>query len=362
MEITIVSAFFYPEITPRSFRTTELVKELVNRGYDVKLYIPKRDFDYTEFRKKYPVDICYFSKEQTGGIKLPVGNSIIKKGIRYIYYQFCHYTEYPQIKYVNEVYNALKGTKHNVIISIAAPHSIHWGVAKAIKNDSTLCNRWIADCGDPFMGDQVTKRPFYFKSKEMLFCKHADYITVPIERAIEAYYQQFRKKIRVIPQGFDFNKKNTVEVKNKVPTFAYAGIFYKGYRDLNSFVELLNRDYSDKMYKLVLYTKPSSLTDSYKSVLGEKLEIRDFIPREELLKVLSRMDFLLNIENAGTAQSPSKLIDYYLTSRPILSVSQKINKEIVSEFMNGEYKNALVLENMERYDIKNVVNEFIKLF
>ncbi len=32
-----------------------------------------------------------------------------------------------------------------------------------------------------------------------------NYITVPIEEAREAYYEEFRNKIRVIPQGFDFS-------------------------------------------------------------------------------------------------------------------------------------------------------------
>lgn len=362
MDITIVSAYFYPEITPRSFRTTELVKELVRRGHSIRLCIPSRDYDYSQFIEEYPIKIKYFSKYQMGTTKLPTGNSIIKKGFRFLYYQLCHFAEYPQIRYVKEIRKVLKNTKQDIIISIAAPHCIHWGVSKAIQVDPGICKKWIADCGDPFMGDQTIKRPFYFKSNEMLFCKLADYITVPIENAIDAYFPEFRGKIRVIPQGFDFKERKVKNIKNDIPTFAYAGILYKGYRDLNSFVEHLSKQYANKPYKFILYTKASSLTDSYKTILGDKLEIREFIPREELLNVLSRMDFLLNIENAGKAQSPSKLIDYYLAARPILSVSKEIDDSVVTEFMNGEYKNALCLENMERFDIVNVVDEFTKLF
>lgn len=362
MEITVISAYFYPEITPRSFRTTELVKELVNRGHKVTLYVPKRDFDYTDFKKQFPVEIKYFSNNQMGNTKLPKGNSIIKRGYRFLYYQLCHYAEYPHIKYVKEIGRILKGTKHNIIISIAAPHCIHWGVAKSIKKNPSLCNRWIADCGDPFMGDQTIKRPFYFKGNEKLFCKLADYITVPIENAIDAYYPEFREKIRIIPQGFDFKVRELKKIRNDIPTFAYAGILYKGYRDLNSFVEHLNDKYYDKEYKFILYTKQSSLTDYYKSILGNKIEVRDFIPREQLLNILSEIDFLLNIENAGKAQSPSKLIDYYLTGRPVLSVGKDINDTVISEFMNHDYRNALVFDNMERYNIVNVVDEFEKLF
>ena len=52
MNILIVSGDFFPNNSPRSFRTTELVKELANRGNEVTLYIPKVDFDYSEFIKK----------------------------------------------------------------------------------------------------------------------------------------------------------------------------------------------------------------------------------------------------------------------------------------------------------------------
>ena len=40
-KILIVSKSFYPEISPRSFRTTELVKEFCRLGHDVTLYTLK---------------------------------------------------------------------------------------------------------------------------------------------------------------------------------------------------------------------------------------------------------------------------------------------------------------------------------
>ena len=362
MNITIISAYFYPEITPRAFRTTELVMEFIRRGYNVTLYIPKRDYVYDEFIRQYPIVIKYFSDYQMASKKLPKGYSLVERGYRYLYYRFSHYTEYPQIQYVKDICKALKGTSHDVIISIAAPHCIHWGVARAIQENSKLCRRWIADCGDPFMGDQTQNHPFYFKRAEKQFCRYADYITIPIESAKDAYYAEFRDKLRVIPQGFDFSIKKSVQVKNSIPTFAYAGALYKGYRDLNNFVELLRKNYSDRAYKFIVYAQKSSLTESYKAILGDKIEIREYIPREELFDVLSKMDFLLNIENAGKVQSPSKLIDYYLIGRPILSVPREIREDIVDEFFNNDYKHALPLENMDQYNIVNVVNEFSQLF
>ena len=41
--ILIVSNACYPELSPRAFRTTELVRELVRRGHRVTLLLPNRE-------------------------------------------------------------------------------------------------------------------------------------------------------------------------------------------------------------------------------------------------------------------------------------------------------------------------------
>ncbi|MDZ7693145.1 MAG: hypothetical protein U5K69_18830 [Balneolaceae bacterium] len=74
------------------------------------------------------------------------------------------------------------------------------------------------------------------------------------------------------------------------------------------------------------------------------------------------MDFLVNFENSTSIQMPSKLIDYYLTGRPVLSVpSQNIDKETVNNFLNGNYSNKVEFNNMDRFRIDNVCNRFLGL-
>ena len=82
MRILIVSGDFYPNNSPRSFRTTELVKEMSKLGHDVTLYIPNFGIDYSEFTEKYPVKIRYF--ERTIEKRKYLGISLIDKVIFYI--------------------------------------------------------------------------------------------------------------------------------------------------------------------------------------------------------------------------------------------------------------------------------------
>src|SRR5690606_24925286 len=135
-------------------------------------------------------------------------------------------TAYPSIKLIPIIKKAIEGEGvFDYLITIAAPHPIHWGAGFVKKR---LSNCWVADCGDPYMLNPFAFHPFYFKWFEKNWCSKADFITVPIEAAKEGYYPEFRDKIRVIPQGFDFSSVKLAEYKpNSVPTFAYAGNCYK---------------------------------------------------------------------------------------------------------------------------------------
>ena len=70
------------------------------------------------------------------------------------------------------------------------------------------------------------------------------------------------------------------------------------------------------------------------------------------------MDFLININNTSNVQSPSKLIDYTLSKRPIFSMSpHQFNSDIFNEFLSANYNQAIQID-VKNYDILNVVKQF----
>ena len=74
------------------------------------------------------------------------------------------------------------------------------------------------------------------------------------------------------------------------------------------------------------------------------------------------MDFLVNIENQSSVQSPSKLIDYAIAGRPVLSVSSTtINPTVINQFLNGDYANRLKLPDLDQFDIRKVASRFLAL-
>lgn len=357
-KILIVTKFFHPDITPRAFRAYELAKELARQGNDVTVLTTERDFDYSDIEREHNLKINATVKNEPkqlagGGLK-----RVIRFGLN-------HFFLYPFIRLSRNIKNSLKKESgYDLLISVAYPYPVHFGVARAKKKNPHLTKTWVADCGDPFSGEQEgrLKQPFYYKTIENWFCKQPDFITIPIEEAKPAYPSLCQDKLRVIPQGFDFNqiKPNYIPGENKVSTFAYAGNLGSGFRDPRPFIDYLDSLGVD--FKFILYTRNQSFLEHHKNKLGDKLEFRAYVPREVLLKELGKMDFLVNLENKNAVQRPSKLIDYALLERPILSIKPtELNKDVIAEFISGDYHNALKVLNIQDYNIKNVANKFLLL-
>ena len=352
--------------SPRSFRTTELVKEFARQGHQVTLYTSKNEQFHPAFEKEYGVTIKNLSSSRLNrfdtsqnGKTFTLLKRILNRGLNLLF-------EFPDIQWMWKVKKVLKfESGYDLMISVAAPHSVHWGVAFARSKKHPIAKSWIADCGDPFMGTVLDtfRKLFYFKYFEKAFCRKADFITVPLEEAKEAYYPEFRQKIRVIPQGFKFDEINvdlSSYSSNGVPKFAYAGTLIPGGRDPSEFLKYLST--VDKEFRFILYTKSRHLVEPWKENMNGKIEIRDYIPREQLLKELSKMDFLVNFENSTALQMPSKLIDYYLTGRPVLSVpSQNFDRDAIDKFLNGDYSKQIDFNNMDRYRIEHVCSRFLEL-
>lgn len=365
-KILIVSRSFYPMNSPRSFRTTELAKEFARQGHNVTVLTTKRP-EHPAFENEHNLMIEDLGQPMWKEVKLTGKGPILlfKRAIR----RFSQLLlEYPNIEYYFKVKKALirkekKREHYDLLISIAVPYSIHWGVAAVWKKKNNIAKTWVADCGDPFMGQEndTFKPAFYFKYVEKWFCKKVDFLTIPVETAIPAYYPEFHYKIKIISQGFNFDEIELAPyVKNEIPHFAYAGGLIPGRRDPKEFLEFLVN--YPQLYKFDIYTQDVGLVQSYADRSQGRIEIKEYMPRRQLLFELSKLDFMVNFENAGEKQMPSKIIDYVIIKKPVLSVNSfNFEQKPVEEFLTGDYSNALKIENPDQYKIENVAKAFLKL-
>ncbi len=361
MKILIISQFTWPHQSPRAFRTAELSEELARLGHDVTVYSVPEGADYDAYTQKKRVKVKPISMRfptNKGGVDYR--NNAIDKAL---YHVFNTLTDYPSIEFKWRARDILENEKGiDLLITIAVPHEIHFGarVAKG-RHPFEFPKCWIADCGDPFMFNPYKKPFFWFAGEEKRWCRLVDYITVPTEQSINGYYPEFRSKIKVIPQGFNFDDINIAEYgPNPVPTFAYTGRFYPGLRDPYKFLDYLLT--LKENFRCIFFIA-SDLPPKYADALGDKLVVNRGWKRKDIIYELSKMDFLLNIPNKGSkVQVPSKLIDYALAKRPVLSVETDfVQQQQFHDFLHGDYSSQMTLPDLDLYNIKNVAKQFLSL-
>ena len=358
--ILIVCSGFYPGTSPRAHRATELAKEFALQGHEVVVLTPENP-KQIDFAKEHQVQIKDLGKLRWKAINFgasKMGSMLTRLAGRLLQLSM----EYPDIEYMFKVKKALQKEKdYDLLISIAVPYPIHWGVALVRNKKHPIANTWIADCGDPYVGDKMDtfKKWFYFKYIEKWFMRKADYITIPIEAAKVGYFVEFHSKIKIIPQGFKISNLPEVDEykPNPIPTFLYAGSLNPVRRDPRPLLDYLTG--LDENFLFYIYTHRFDLVKPYVSGLKGKLVVAGYVPRPELLKKMATMDFLVNFDNNTAVHLPSKLIDYTIVNRPVLNITPNFDKNRLMSFLSGNYSDAMPFADIEPYRIENVCNKFL---
>ena len=363
-KILIVSGEFFPINSPRSFRTTELVKELILQNHEVTVCLPDYP-DRSDFFKEYQCKWINLGELKWKSIPVHTKNGIKIKLLNAFNRLLNLFFEYPNIELLFKINKYLKNENgYDLLISIAVPYPIHWGISFVWNMKKPIAKKWVADCGDPYMGDimDTFRKPFYFKYLEKKFCRQCTNISIPFEGAIHGYYPEFHNKIIVIPQGFNFE-----EIKlrcqpytiNKIPTFSFAGTIFKGGRDPNPFLDFLNSLEMD--FCFYIFTKQTALIEENVKKSKGRIKLMDFIPRNDLISFQSKMDFNLNFENSSQIQLPSKLIELKVIGRRILSINcADFSEEKIIDFLNRNYNQEFQVNNIEQFNIKSVVEKFLQ--
>lgn len=360
MKILIISNHTYPAQGPRAFRTAELSEQLVKMGHEVVLYTVLGKYDYSQYEKETGIKMRDINPKFATG----ANDGFMRYNIfdRFMFHFFHRLLFWPYCEFHYSVSRIIKENPNmDMLITIAYPHSIHSGAALAKKRYPAIFPRtWICDCGDPFMLNPYLNVPKYMKRYEDMWCSLCDYISVPTKESYKGYYEQYWDKIRVIPQGFDFSKTPIAEYKkNDVPTFLFMGSVYPGVRDPHSFMNYLLK--FNRPYKFIIMTR-SPLEEKYEIESNGKIVYITGKGRKDVVWECSKADFLINIVNPSTVQTPSKLIDYGIAGRPILDIDNDFCSDITFlEFYDGDYSGKRKMQNLDAYRIENVACLFVEL-
>jgi hypothetical protein len=380
-KILITTYFFSPTNSPRAFRITALAKKLAENGHEVTVVTSDIGYDYTQIEKSANLKIIAIKSgyllnkpslvkpgetASTSHLSAPSVFSIIKTRIRKTMLYLI--PDAHLFEYAISLKNSLKKLDLNsfdVIISNSHPFAVHLGTALAMKNYNNIS---IAESGDPHYYNFI-KLAFYQKNIEKWVLSKFSHITIPLTKAIEDYARlDVKSKVTVIPHGFDFERVKLFEPKNittDVVRFAFAGRLYKNLRDPSEFLDFLvkkNIPFTFTIYTDFNNRETMELLAPYEKRLDGKLIIHPLVPRDECIYLLSNNDFLINIANTSENQSPSKLIDYSLTKRPILTISSQFTEQSKFDaFFDKDYSQHVPLD-ISQFNINTVCEKFEALF
>ena len=305
MKIVILTGNFYPEIHPRSFRATELAKEFVRKGHDVTVVCCRTvvGFDYDDFERVEHIKIIrvdVYKGDKTAGVSAKRRTTFFNLKRFFISYLLCGNL----FRYVIDLSRKLTSVdclkSAEMVISLSLPFSNHYGLARYIKKNGKSFIA-VADSGDPFYYSLQTKRAIWFKYIEQAVYKNCDFLTIPTANAIQQYSPIIpESKIKIIPQGFNMRDLNLYKGEFVSPVkIAYAGVFYWGIRNpefLFRALEETDIDYEFYLFMRYYDAKLDEVLDKYPK-LKSRMKIQLCVPHDELITELSKMHFLVNIEN-----------------------------------------------------------------
>ena len=371
MRLLFVSIAMPPKNDPESLQTAKYLKYL-SKKFDVDIVTSKpntlwmnNDESLAHYLKNVNqiIEIPIFEPKYLSIISNKFFRNFLKPDSRFSF----HLQSNTVIKNIKQ--------KPDIIYSRAFPLS---SVIMAKKLKTHFQVPWILHLSDPWTESPLFNfnNSKYHKTQEQECFELADKITFTSNKTIEIYknkYPHLSDKFQVLPNVFDESDKvyssNKLSLKNNKINLVYTGSLNgnRSFKTISKAIDLLKKE-NDKTLLNIKFTIAGSV-DSYNAKLLENhqdlIEFVGFLNKNEVLKLQNSADILIAIDfdfkDAKDAIFfPSKLLDYFITEKPILAITNKnsttdvILKELNHKIIYHKDVNSMVdfIKN-----IKSVLNQ-----
>ena len=278
------------------------------------------------------------------------------------------------------------------VIASSPPESAHIGaylIAKRLHADLIVDMRdgWLDEPLKPLLQSSRFRQKIegYLEKCILQEAKHI-FVTSEVWKSLLEKRLPFTKKITtVLTNAFPKSYEPEIAVRKQKKSdgeviLAHTGRF-SGSRDsqkpkllLESLFQSIDSLLKGKILILGNLNKEDiDEINAFKSMFGTKgwmIEIRNALPRNEMMKVLYESDGLLLL-SASQAAIPSKLFEYIITKKPILAVTMKdsavwqigerVPQMFLSDYTDG-YSNSEVNNFIQMCSSQNHVYKIIKEF
>lgn len=300
--------------------------------------------------------------------------SSIKSGLRKVYRQF--YWPDGLWHWMLPLLIALRKKRpgsYDLIISYAPTFSSHVAVLATVKHLVVPGKgKWIADYGDPFAISE-TMQPNNFRVYRKLnhvveqkILKSADAVVFTNDATHGAYLEKYdmANRSKVIPHMVNvemFFSPNCRSPKSKRINVVYVGALHKSIREPWVAIEKLTKVFDvlisigfEPVFNLYGPTNGVDLTGY---AVGS-VRWHGKIDREKAVGIMRTADVLVNIDNINCIMSPSKIVEYVATGKPIINISNSgdVDSELIRRYIDEGRALGVGPDSDERWLADSLVN------
>ena len=144
---------------------------------------------------------------------------------------------------------------------------------------------------------------------------------------------------------------------NDIPTLVYAGMFYWNIRNPEKMLEILSKIIKTKIKIFSCHCE--DIFERKKELFTEsELCLSGRISHDQCLKEFENADFLINLGNAISNQTPSKILEYISFGKPIIHFYFNEDDTCLPILKNYPLSICVNVEHYSDADIQNI-NDFI---
>ncbi len=371
MKLLLITYSYTPDLTPRAFRWSAIVKELVARGHEVHVLCASplsecaevpgpvvhrvKDWLLNGFKRVTPGIVpnkTYASA--TFGIKF---RNLLRKFVRLVW-RALYWPDYacgwviPALCKASDLHSR---ECFDWIISTSHPFSGHL-VGLLLKKKFPSA-RWLVDISDPYAlmnePSPFNRNIYESLSKWVEGCvvKYSNVISVTTESTKKLYCDNFRmdsSKVIVIPTLLSlptapspiFNSDDTLKM-------VFVGTLYRQLRSpifLLLCAASLKQAYPNMRIELHFYgalNDCAELVADYTDVASPFVFYHGMVDRMKVMQAMVDAHVLVNIGNDSESQLASKVVEYMAVGKPIINIISK--EKDTSAVVLSDYPAVLTL-------------------